>query len=202
MAEGKTPFVRDSLPLAKYSISLKLDGYKDWENAGVQLDSGKNEFTVNMEPKAIIPANAALTLNSVPASSIYIDGRRVLDNSLEVLRNTVTAGKHTIKFVHPEFGSKETYVDLGKNQDKKITCYFQQQVNIQSLSSTGDPIWGMIYVNGKSTDKTTPGDLNLGPGTYNITVKKTGYTTAEADVHLVITPAFEPKTHSLVFHFK
>lgn len=202
MEEGKTPFLRDSLPLAKYSISLKLEGYKDWENAGIQLDTGKNEFTIRMEPKTIAPVNASLTLNSVPASSIYIDGRRVLDNSSEVLRNTVTAGKHTIKFVHPELGTKETYVDLGKNQDKKLTCYFQQLVNIQSLSSTGDPIWGMIYVNGKSTDKTTPGDLNLGPGTYNITVKKTGYTTAEADVHLVITPAFEPKTHSLVFHFK
>ncbi len=202
MAEGKTPFQRDSLPLAKYSVALKLEGYKDWENPGVQLDSGNNELNVQLEPVVIPKAKATLILNSIPASSIYIDGSRVLNNSSEILRNTVTAGKHTVKFVHPEFGTKRVNVDLGKNQNKKITCYFQQQVNIQSLSSTGDPIWGVIYVNGKNTDKTTPGDLKLGPGTYQITVKKTGYKTVEDEVRLTVTPTFEPRSHSLVFHFK
>ena len=202
MPEGKTPFLRDSLPLARYSVSLKLDGYKDWENAGLQLDSGTNELNIKLDPVIIPQSKATLTLNSVPASSIYIDGSKVLTNSSEVLRNTVNTGKHTIRFVHPEFGTKEVYVDLGINQDKKLTCYFQQQVNIQSLSSSGDPIWGMIYVNGNNTDKTTPGDLNLGPGTYKIIVKKTGYKTVEDEVQLTVAPTFEPKTHSLVFHFK
>ena len=202
MAEGKTPFQRDSLPLAKYSVALKLEGYKDWENPGVQLDSGNNELNVQLEPVVIPKAKATLILNSIPASSIYIDGSRVLNNSSEILRNTVTAGKHTVKFVHPEFGTKRVNVDLGKNQNKKITCYFQQQVNIQSLSSTGDPIWGVIYINGKNTDKTTPGDLKLGPGTYQITVKKTGYKTVEDEVRLTVNPTFEPRSHSLVFHFK
>ncbi len=202
MAEGKTPFLRDSLPLARYSVALKLEGYKNWENAGLQLDSGKNELNVRLEPVITPQAKASLTLNSVPASSIYVDGSKVLNNSSEVLRNTVTAGKHTIRFVHPEFGTKEAHVDLRGNQDMKLTCYFQEQVNIQSLSSSGDPIWGMIYVNGNSTDKTTPGDLNLGPGNYKIMVKKTGYKTVEDEVQLTVSPTFEPKTHSLVFHFQ
>lgn len=200
-SEGKTPLSRDSLTIARYSLMLKLAGYQDWHDAGYMVNPGQNEVNIKMEP-VTVAEKASLTLNSIPAADIYIDGSKVSSNSAEPVRNNVTAGKHTVKFVHPEYGTKSVTVDLNSRQDKQITCYFQQQVNIQSLSNTGDPIWGMIYLNGNSTDKTTPGDLNLGPGTYKITVKKTGYKTAENDVQLTIAPAFEPKTHSLVFHFK
>ncbi len=200
-SEGKTPLSRDSLTTARYSIMLKLAGYQDWLDAGYMVNSGQNEVNIKMVP-VTVSEKASLTLNSVPAADVYIDGNKVLSNSAEPLRNNLSTGKHTVKFVHPQFGTKSVTVDLNSNQNKQITCYFQQQVNIQSLSNTGDPIWGMIYLNGNSTDKTTPGDLNLGPGTYKITVKKTGYKTLEDDVQLTIAPTFEPKTHSLVFHFK
>ncbi|HEY6907273.1 MAG TPA: serine/threonine-protein kinase [Ignavibacteriaceae bacterium] len=200
-SEGKTPLSMDSLTIARYSIMLKLNGYEDWHDAGYMVNEGLNEVNIKMEPMATVD-KAFVTLKSVPASDIYIDGNKIASNSGEQIRNSVSTGKHTIKFVNAEYGTKSVSVDLSSKQNKQITCYFQQQVNIQSLSNTGDPIWGMIYLNGNSTDKTTPGDLNLGPGTYKITVKKTGYKTAENDVQLTIAPTFEPKTHSLVFHFK
>ena len=102
----------------------------------------------------------------------------------------------------PRVGNPVDRVDLKKNQDKQLSCYFEQQVNIQSLNNAGDPIWGMIYLNGVNTNKTTPGDLSLGPGNYKISVKKTGYETVENDVQLNITPSADRKSHSLVFHFK
>jgi serine/threonine protein kinase len=200
-SEGRTPLSRDSLTIARYSIMLKLAGYQDWHDAGYMVNQGQNEVNIKLEPVTVVE-KASLTLNAVPAADIYIDGNKVLSNSKESIRNNLSVGKHIVKFVHPEFGTKSVTVDLSNKQNKQITCYFQQQVNIQSLSNTGDPIWGMIYLNGNSTDKTTPGDLNLGPGTYKITVKKTGYKTVENDVQLTIDPTFEPKTHSLVFHFK
>jgi serine/threonine protein kinase len=200
-SEGKTPLSMDSLTAARYSIMLKLNGYEDWHDAGYLVNEGQNEVNIKMEP-IITVEKAYVTLKSVPASDIYIDGNKIVSNSAEQIRNSVSTGKHTIKFVNAEYGTKSVTVDLNSKQNKQITCYFQQQVNIQSLSNTGDPIWGMIYLNGNSTDKTTPGDLNLGPGTYKITVKKTGYKTAENDVQLTIAPTFEPKSHSLVFHFK
>jgi hypothetical protein len=197
-----TPCTIDSLTAGRYSIVLKRKGYNDWDNTDYKLDTGRNNLNITLKQIVVKKAEAHLTLNSVPAANIYIDGKKVLSNSNETIRNLVTAGEHRIKFVHPKFGTKEISVNLSKNQDKELTCYFQQQVNIQSLSNTGDPIWGMIYLNGKNTDKTTPGDLNLGPGNYKITVKKTGYRTVEDDVPLTISPTFEPKTHTLVFHFR
>jgi len=200
--EGTTPYSLDSLSTARYSIMLKLTGYDDWQDAGYLINTGKNELNIKLQAAKVPEAKATLTLSSVPAASIYIDGSRVLSDSNEKIRNSVASGKHTIKFTHPEFGTKIVSINVGDNQSKELTCYFQQQVNIQSLSSSGDPIWGMIYLNGQSTDKTTPGDLNLGPGTYKITVKKTGYSTVENDIQLTVSPSLEPKTHSLVFHFK
>ncbi len=206
ISEGKTPVSKDSLKIARYAIMLKLAGYKDWQDAGYNVDSGLNEINIKLQriiesrPEEV--KKATLLLNSVPAASIYIDNNEVLSNSAEVIRNTVTAGKHTIKFVHPEFGTKTITVDLNKSQDKQITCYFQQQVNIQSLNNAGDPFWGTIYLNGVNTNKTTPGDLSLGPGSYKIAVKKTGYQTVENDLQLNISPSFEKMSHSLVFHFK
>ncbi len=200
--EGTTPYSLDSLAIARYSIMLKLAGYDDWQDAGYLVDTGRNELNIKLQAAKVQEAKATLTLSSVPAASIYIDGSRVLSDSDEKIRNSVPSGKHTIKFTHPEFGSKIVSVNVSGSQSKELTCYFQQLVNIQSLSSSGDPIWGVIYLNGKSTDKTTPGDLNLGPGSYKITVKKTGYSTVENDIQLTVSPTLEPKTHSLVFHFK
>ncbi len=199
---GITPYSLDSLSVARYSIMLKLNGYDDWQDAGYLVNNGRNELNIKLQAAKTPTAKATLTLSSVPAASIYIDGSKVLTDSDEKIRNTVESGKHTIKFTHPEFGTKTFSVNVGGSQSKELTCYFQQQVNIQSLSSSGDPIWGVIYLNGQSTDKTTPGDLNLGPGTYKITVKKTGYRTVENDIQLIISPSLEPQTHSLVFHFK
>jgi serine/threonine protein kinase len=202
--EGKTPFFKDSLTINRYSIMLKLAGYIDWQDVGYNVDSGLNEINIKLQPvsKPKTVEKATLTLNSVPAASIYIDNNKVLSNSDDIIERTVETGDHKIKFVHPEYGAIVITANLKKNQNKKYTCYFKQQVNIQSLNNAGDPIWGMIYLNGVNTDKTTPGDLSLGPGSYKISVKKTGYQTVESDVQLNIRPSFERKTHSLVFHFK
>jgi len=205
ISEGKTPFSKDSLKADRYSLLLRLAGYKDWQDLEFNANAGLNELTIRMEPlqePKSVTDKASLTLNSVPAAAIYIDNTQVLSNSDETIKKTVDAGKHSIKFVSSELGSFTTSVNLTKNQSKQLTCYFKQQVNIQSLDNAGDPFWGMIYVNGANTDKTTPGDLSLGPGTYKISVKKTGYKTVENDVQLNISPSLEHKPHSLVFHFK
>ena len=189
------------MDIAPYSISLKLEGYREWYDSGYNVAKGLNNLNIKLETLAVVES-ASLMLNSVPAASIYIDGNQVISNSTKSIKSNVSTGKHIIKFVHPEFGSKSVTINLSNKQNKQITCYFQQQVNIQSLNNTGDAFWGTIYLNGVNTDKTTPGDLMLGTGTYKISVKKAGYQTIENEVQLNISPTLERKTHSLVFHFK
>ncbi|HSD63982.1 MAG TPA: serine/threonine-protein kinase [Ignavibacteriaceae bacterium] len=205
ISEGKTPVFRDSLNTSRYAILLRMEGYEEWQDAGYNVAAGINKLNIKLTPLSIqkpVIEKAVLILNSVPAAAIYIDNDLVLSNSADIVKKTVAAGNHTIKFVHPQYGSKSFTLNLKKNQDKQLTCYFQQQVNIQSLNNAGDPFWGTIYLNGVNTNKTTPGDLSLGPGSYRISVKKTGYQTVENDIKLDIIPSSDPKSHSLVFHFK
>jgi serine/threonine protein kinase len=205
ISEGKTPVFRDSVKIDRYAILLRLKGYEDWQNADYNVVTGMNKIDAKLVPVSEqnpVTEKAVLILNSVPAASMYIDNELVASNSSDVIKKTIATGNHTVKFVHTQFGSKSFTINLKKNQDKQLTCYFQQQVNIQSLNNAGDPFWGMIYLNDVNTNKTTPGDLTLGPGNYKISVKKTGYQTVENDVRLDIAPSTERKTHSLVFHFK
>lgn len=205
ISEGKTPVFRDSVKIDRYAILLRLKGYQDWQNADYNVVTGINKIDAKLVPVSEqnpVTEKAVLILNSVPAASVYIDNEMVASNSSDVIKKTIATGNHTVKFVHAQFGSKSFAINLKKNQNKQLTCYFQQQVNIQSLNNAGDPIWGMIYLNDVNTNKTTPGDLTLGPGNYKISVKKTGYQTVENDVRLDIAPSTERKTHSLVFHFK
>ncbi len=198
---GKTPFFKDSLRIKNYSIALKMDGYKDWIESDFRMMTGDNNITANLTP-VILKANSALILNAIPKATIYVDNNKIASNTNETIRNYVSPGKHKVKFINSEFGSKDIVLNVGNNQSKTITCYFRQQINIQSLNINGDAFWGTIYINGINTGKTTPGDTLLGQGKYKITVKKTGYKTVENDAVINIVPSFELKTHSLVFHLK
>ena len=200
---GKTPFLQDSLTIKNYSIALRKTGYKDWLEPNYHVTFGENNILANLIPEAApVEINSTLILNAVPSADIFVDKNKIASGTSEIVRSNVTAGQHRIRFVNSEFGTKELTLDLDKHQSKSITCYFMQQINIQSLNVKGEAFWGTIYINGKNTGKTTPGDTLLGPGTYKITVKKIGYKTVEEDAVLNISPTFELKTHSLVFHLK
>ncbi|MGB8317820.1 MAG: serine/threonine-protein kinase [Ignavibacteriaceae bacterium] len=201
---GKTPFLKDSLKIKNYSIALKKSGYKDWLEPDYHITFGDNNILANLIPEAAAPVktNSVLILNAVPSADIFVDKNKIASGTSEIVRSNVSSGQHIIKFVNAQFGTKELNLDINNQESKSITCYFRQQINIQSLNVKGDAFWGNIYINGKNTGKTTPGDTLLGPGSYTITVKKTGYKTDEGDVVLNITPTFELKTHSLVFHLK
>lgn len=200
---GKTPFLKDSLAIKNYSISLRKAGYKDWLEPKYHVTFGDNNILANLIPEAApVETKSVLILNAIPSADIFVDKNKIASGTSEIIRSSVTAGQHKIKFVNSEFGTKELTLNLNNHQSKSITCYFRQQINIQSLNVKGEAFWGTIYINGKNTGKTTPGDTLLGPGTYRITVKKTGYKTVEEDAVLNISPTFELKTHSLVFHLK
>ncbi len=186
----------------KYRIKINKDGFKEWVNNNYSMEKGNNNIDVILDPVEKKIEYATFILNAKPKGSIYIDNKLVSSNTDEVISKQVTTGKHLIKFVNSEYGSTQINLNIKPNQTKNLTCYFQQQVNIQSLNSNGDAFWGSIYINGTNTGKTTPSDILLSPGNYKITVKKMGYKTVENEVELKITPTFSVKTHSLVFHLK
>jgi len=198
---GKTPLQLDSLEIRNYSIVLSLDGYEQWSNQNYRIFPGNNSITENLK---LIPAaaNATLNLSMDVAGNIYIDGKKNSVEANQVLSKNVAAGTRSIKFVNQNNVAKVMPVDLKERQNKKITCYFQHQLNIQSLDESEESFWGSIYLDNNNTGTSTPNNILLGPGKHSITVKRSGYKTIENEVVLDIKPGFEFKTHSLVFHLK
>jgi serine/threonine protein kinase len=197
---GKTPFRHDSLGGRAYQIRVKKPGYKDWYDPERPIAAGIfHPIHVSLNKIAPKPVkNAGLSLNVLPAGSIYIDGNRINQN----VKQKFFPGTYNIKFEHPEYGVKEEKITLAGGEDKELTCYFQQWVSIQSISETGDPIWASIVINDKKTDYYTPRQIALTPGKHIIYLSKSGYELVEPAMTLKVEPAFEKIIHPLIFHLK
>jgi eukaryotic-like serine/threonine-protein kinase len=199
--EGSTPFNMTDLSLSKYSLKLVKSGY-EVITQDIDIKEGANNFDFKFVPVKETPAaESYLVLNAFPSSEILINNKPLGTSGIEI-RSSVKPGKHNITFRHPRYGTKTTEVNLKEGQTRSLTCYFEQQVNIQSLNASGDAFWGTVYINNENTGLTTPVDLNLGPGKYDISVRKAGYRTEEDLLNIVINPEFEKKKIPLVFHFK
>ena len=198
---GRTPLLLDSLEIKSYSIALRLDGYEEWSSLNYQLSEGNNSINESLK-QVPVAANSTLSLSMDVQGNIYINGKRYSVSANQVLTKKVDAGKHKIKFVNEKNLNEEMIVDLKEKQNRNITCYFKQQVNILSLNETGDSFWGNIFVNGNNTGIPTPGNITLEAGTHRVTVKKTGYTTVENEITVKIDPSLKEESRSLVFHLR
>jgi hypothetical protein len=198
---GVTPFFRDSLNLKDCSVTISLAGYEKWTNTNFTLKPGANTIDAKLKP-IVERGSGVLILKMEPPGTIIVNNKKQPTESNGILRVQVPIGSSDIQFVHPAYGTKTTNVKIESDQSKSITCYFRQRINIQSLNKNGDAFWGTIYINNVNTGKTTPGDTLLGPGTYNITVKKAGYKTSESDQVVKISPSFEFRPRSMVFHLE
>lgn len=198
---GVTPYFKDSLKLTNYSVTLSLAGYEKWSDPKYSLKTGANTIDAKLKP-IVERESGLLILKMEPAGAIFVDNKKYTTDNNGMIRVQVSAGTHNVLFDHPAYGKKKTTVNVESNQSKELTCYFRQRLNIQSLNKNGDAFWGMIHINDINTGKTTPGDTLLGPGTYNITVKKLGYRTVEGDQVVTISPVFDFRTRSMVFHLE
>jgi serine/threonine protein kinase len=198
---GVTPFFKDSLPSSDYSIALTLAGFEKWSEPKFILKAGANTIDAKLKP-IVERGSGLLVLKMEPEGTIIVNNKRHSAEGNTGIRVQVPTGNHEVQFVHPAYGSKKTSIKIESDQSKTLTCYFRQRINIQSLNKSGSAFWGTIYINNVNTNKTTPGDTLLGPGTYNISVKKTGYKTTESDQVVTISPSFEFKPRSMVFHLE
>jgi serine/threonine protein kinase len=143
---------------------------------------------------------ATLVLRAVPSGTVRIDGGASENLGGEASTFTVAAGERTILFEHPRYGTKRTSVRLDPGERKQLTCYFEAYI---SVSTSGDATWGLLVIDGKTTDVQTPIDgYPLGPGRHRITVAKMGFETVEGEKVVVVEPSFERRVERLSFTLK
>ena len=205
---GETPLtVRDTsgVPLA---VRVERPGYRPWTRDGVEPGAGApTELHAVLEPveervqapqtpsQTSAPASpGTLTLVADPGGSVSVAGQRAAGTGTF----SVSAGTHTVRCEHPQYGALEAAVRVRAGQQETATCYFQTRVNVQTTTDTG-PTWGAVWINGVNSGETTPTVLTLGPGAYRIEVRRDGYQVLEGPRSLNLTAGLEQKTERLVF---
>ena len=85
-------------------------------------------------------------------------------------------------------------------EHRSITCYFENYVNVQSLTERGSSQWATIFINGRDTEQMTPlAEYPLAPGEYSLGVYRSGFDTLEEDRQIIVEPDTIKISHSLVF---
>ncbi len=141
------------------------------------------ETTTDKGPVEPVIRKGTLVLQARPSGSILIDG--VLRSSSAGSGTTleVDAGKRTLTFENSRYGRKTEVVSVNPGERKLFTCYFERSVSVNAV-----PTWGVIVIDGKDTEFTTPKELYLGPGRHRINVTKTGYETVGGEQVVNIEP--------------
>ncbi len=109
---------------------------------------------------------------------------------------TVDEGWHTIKCQSSTYGEIERRIEIVPGETLTSTCYFEGKVNVVHLGSD----WGSVWIDGVNQNRQTPAELEMGPGTYLIEVRRFGYDVSGPTDSTVVAPSFDrQEVHMLIF---
>lgn len=132
-------------------------------------------------PKEIAPRRAPRSAQAAPQPVTVISSpggaTAVLDGRQETACTTpcdldATPGRHTVIVSLPGYGMERREIDVGNGPMEMTGIVLHAQDGTLMLTTT--PPGAVISVNGKRLSQTTPAQLPLPPGTYNIQVEKDG----------------------------
>jgi serine/threonine protein kinase len=173
------------------------------ESGSGSKTTNKNTMTGVAGPPQITTTPAKLTLQAIPAGNVQILDFSPFKSALTPEPFILNAGTYTVRFRHPGYGTRDTTLVLQAGEEKSVTCYFVNYLNVQTLMQDETPLWANVIVDGRNTEKTTPlYNYALEPGQHTISVMKSGYTTLNVDQKISVHPTFSKRVIRLVFYIR
>lgn len=189
-ASGKTPITLASLDPGMYKVTLSKAGYAT-ETRTVEVASG-NRTALDVR---LTPTRGYLTVAGTPTGAqILIDGRdsgkfSPAEFTLDPAVHTVTVHKEgfldtstDIKLIAGQSVSYSPTLKLAGRTDnievigglKKVFGGGKGQ-GMARMEIRTDPRGAQVVINGTQLSKTTPLEIQVEPGNYDITLQKDGY---------------------------
>jgi len=153
-------------------ITVSKDGYYDYHYDAGSVFTVGDYVTVNavLTP---IQTNGYLSLSSSPSGAVvYIDGVYKGTSPLTV---TLAAGSHTIQMSMSGYDSWSGSTTVTAGQTTSVSSTLTPTVTYGYLSVSSSPSNADVYINGVYKGDTSF-TIGLNPGTYQVMVKKSGYT--------------------------
>jgi hypothetical protein len=162
--KGETPLVIKSLPFGKYQVTVKLQGYKDY-NEEVSLNSSNSKVFIN---PILEHSVFSVSIDSDPqGADVYIDGIQKGKTPI-IITDLVTGTTHLIELKLVNFKDWKQTVSSETNNMLTINAKLEPittEVIINSIPSNAT-----VYLNDAEVGK-TPLDLkDIAEGTYNLRV--------------------------------
>lgn len=186
----KTPQVVGSLAPAVYKVTVSKPGYST-ETRNIQVVSG-NRVSLDVKLAAL---KATLAIGGTPVGAgIVIDGKPT--GKFSPAQFTLDPAVHTITLHREGFFDNTGQIKLvagqtvsyspsmmpeGRTDNIKVVGGFKKlfgkgsSAGMAHLEIKSDPKGAQITINGSSLSRTTPVEIQLDPGNYEVVLQKDGY---------------------------
>jgi serine/threonine-protein kinase len=126
-----------------------------------------------------------LQVISEPAGAhVDIDGQTRPEWVTPFLADKLPAGKHTVTYAMPNFGTEKRTVDVAAGKKGTVDAKLTTTVGTVKIAST--PAGADITLNGKATGQKTPATLSLPPGNHVIKLHKDGFQEATENITVAL----------------
>lgn len=163
----KTPYTFDTLTSGEHTVSLTLDLYEPVNRTVTVSDKETASLDIPLNP---VFGNVKITVT--PEADIYIDTEMKAVGTWEGI---LARGMHTIEVKKDKHYPQTQKIDMKAGAAETLT--FTLKPIIGSLSVMTEPPEAEIFINGQSYGETPKIIPDLIIGTYEITLKKDGFST-------------------------
>jgi serine/threonine protein kinase len=178
---GLTPRTVEKVKSGKYKVVLRKQNYEEYASLLTLTDEKSISVDVSLQP-----VTGQLEVLAKPFASIYIDGK--LHKQYSDLTHSIElgAGPHWLRLEHPSLGFIEKRVEIEPQQIRKINFDFTRRVKLKVLAF--DPLDNIVHaeilIDGQSTGRYTPGELELPVGNHTVAISHTNYLLLEQEINL------------------
>lgn len=173
---GKTPYRNPQMPSGTYSIRITKELYADANEVITVTDEKKTERYI-----ALTKNYGTLKISS-QGSQISINGKTVATNSYSA---NLAPGEYRVKATKDKHRDDErtAFIMLGQTEDITLTPKPREGA-VSITTSPFETRGAEIFIDGIKQKQTTPATIPLLIGSYNITIKKTGYIDVSQNVSI------------------
>ena len=165
-----------------YTIEMRKDGYVSWLGTMEVKTSETTSISATLTPY-----KGNVDISSIPAgATIYLDGNYA--GIAPRMISDIPTGKHAISLKLDGYYDWKSEIEIVKGKTVTISAQMEKSeipydgsINIQSTPSNAE-----VYVNDVFKGNTPLIIRELGPGTYHINLKLTGYQDWDASVDVSV----------------
>lgn len=156
---------------------------REYQNEVGQSRTGQGTAT---PAPVVVPARGTLEVRARPFASVYL-GDSLVATNVTSASLVVPAGSHRVRVVHPAYEPREWKVAVASGGIERIAQDFVASSGSIRVSTAG--IWAEVFLDGKSTGKTTPCVLEgLSEGAHTVGVARAGFVAEGGPIRVMVKP--------------